>query len=102
MGALRGAVLLAAPLCGPGSIFAAPLFVLRALRDRSWGSRAAQAALISPPPGGHGDLRDPSRADRHLALSLPLLLILLFVKNLFLPLFGAHSPASPTAISSCR
>jgi hypothetical protein len=90
VGVLRGAVLLAAPLCGPGSIFAAPLFVLRALRDRSWG-RAGQAALICAASLVQMAIYATHQAPgRHLALSLPLLLIVLFVKNLMVPLFGPH------------
>ncbi len=90
VGALRGAVLLAAPLCGPGSIFAAPLFVLRALCDRSRG-RAGQAALICAASLVQMAIYATHYAPgRHLALSLPLLLIVLFVKNLLVPLAGAH------------
>ena len=90
IGVLRGAVLLAAPLCGPGSIFAAPLFVLRALRDRSWG-RAGQAALICAASLVQMAIYATHHAPgRHLALSLPLLLIVLFVKNLLVPVLGPH------------
>ena len=90
VGTLRGAVLLAAPLCGPGSMFAAPLFVLRAARDRSWG-RAGQAALICAGSLVQMAIYATHQAPgRHLALSLPLLLSVLFVKNLLVPLFGPH------------
>ncbi len=90
VGVLRGAVLLAAPLCGPGSIFATPLFVLRALRERSWG-RAAQAALICGAAAVQMAVYATHRAPgRHLELSVPLLLGVLFVKDMLVPLAGAH------------
>jgi hypothetical protein len=90
VGVFQGIILTVAPLCGPGAIFAAPLFVLRALADRSRG-RAVQALLICassllqfwiwhahPEPG------------RHLDFNIPLLLTVLFLKNAAVPLLDSH------------
>lgn len=85
--AVQGAVLVLAPLCGPGSMVLGPLFLTRALLDRS-PARLAQTALL-----GLGSLVQllvffvPSPV-RGQILDLPSLLAVIFVRLGVMPVTG--------------
>ena len=85
---LHNAVLLVGPFGGPGPSLLAPLFLLRALKDRSM-TRFWQGALISTGTlvqlwvlQGHGE------PTRDIGITPYLLLVIVFVKHLMVPLLG--------------
>lgn len=85
---LRFAVLIVAPLTGPGGVIAAPLVVLRAIVDRCW-RRVGQAAVISIAAMIQAaiNLTHPEPARAYQA-SIPLLICIIYTKHVVLPLFG--------------
>ncbi len=78
-----------APLSGPGASFLVPLFIARAVIDRSK-SRAIQAAILGL-AAALQLLFFYHPADRQLGISPPLLLNVFFVKHLLEPFLGQQS-----------
>jgi hypothetical protein len=79
-------VLLLAPFAGPGPSLVAPLFFLRALRDRRW-ERVLQAALISAGTLVQiGVLFGHPVQDRGFGLAPDLLLMVVAIKHILVPL----------------
>ena len=87
-GAFQGAVLIAAPLCGPSAALLLPLFVARAVIDRS-PSRLGQAVLMLPAVllQVATALTHPEPA-RSVGLDIPLVLTAIAGKQVLLPLLG--------------
>jgi hypothetical protein len=93
IGIFRNLLLAIAGLTGPGPALAVPLFILRAVVDRSR-VRAIQAATLSA-----GALIEIAvfytypASGRHLGISVPLLLCVIYVKHLLVPMLGNDSAA---------
>jgi hypothetical protein len=94
VGAFQLVLLILAGLSGPGPALAAPLFIVRAITDRSW-PRVIHAVALSA-----GALIEIAFfwshpvGERHLGISVPLLLGVIYVKHLLVPFFGDHIAAS--------
>jgi hypothetical protein len=86
----RNSLLGLASFTGPGPALLAPLFVLRALVDRSW-RRALQASILSA-----GALIEIAvfcthpEGNRQLVIDLSLLASVLYLKHIILPSFGRY------------
>lgn len=94
VGGFRLLLLFVAGLTGPGPALVAPLFVLRSMVDRSW-TRAAQATVLSAGALVEiGFFWTHPVAERHLGISVPLLLGVIYIKHLLLPFLGDHRAAS--------
>lgn len=95
-GAFRFGLLALGPLSGPASVFTTPLFVLRALMDRSR-VRALQAGVLAV--GSVAQMAmvflhpEPARA---LGIGPRLLGLVVYVKHVLLPLLGADATAAFT------
>ena len=85
--AFHVALLLLGPLCGPGGAFLVPLFLLRALLDRSSG-RLLQAGVLGVPAAAQILLFYTATPSRSYGIGLPLLLCVLFVRNIVVPFLG--------------
>ena len=85
---LHRAVLLIAPLAGPGPSLAAPLFFLRAMADCSW-ARFGQGVLISMGTLAQvAVLLSNPEAHRDIGIAPDLLLMVITVKHILVPLLG--------------
>ncbi|HEX5307395.1 MAG TPA: hypothetical protein VFW82_15045, partial [Dyella sp.] len=95
---LHRGILVLAPLTGPGAEMLAPLFVLRALVERSR-QRAVQAALIVAASMVQlGIIATHPEPARVYQASLPLLIGIMYVKHVLTPLLGPWVDAPAHAV----
>jgi hypothetical protein len=97
IGWLRAAIIVLAPLSGPASTFLAPLFLLRAAIERSWG-RAGQGGLLAAMAAVQVLMvflhPEPARG---IGIGPRLLALVIYEKHVLLPLLGFDHASRLTA-----
>ncbi len=96
-----GVLLFLGPLCGPPACVMAPLFLARAVTDRSW-ARLAQTCAVGAGAALQVLLFYSHQSGRAYGIGPILLLCIIYIKQIVLPLLGAKIAVAATAQLQAR
>jgi hypothetical protein len=101
LAAFGGVLLFLGPLCGPPACVLAPLFLARAVIDRSW-ARFAQTCVLGAGAALQVLLFYSAQSGRAYGIGPIVLLCIVYIKQIVIPLLGAKIAAAATARLQAR
>ncbi len=96
-----GVLLFLGPLCGPPACIMAPLFLARAVIDRSW-ARLGQTCALGAGAALQVLMFYSSQSGRTYGIGPIVLLCIVYIKQIIIPLLGAKIAAAETARLQAR